>query len=135
MGERERSGAATVEGPLERDEPGPAGAARQFDRSLDRLGAAVGEEDRRPFRRLREAKQALGELDLGPWVKKLETCSASPACLLTADTTADGCAQGVDRDTAEEVEVALAVDVPDQQPSPRSSTSAGRPKTPSTACA
>ena len=63
-GQGEGPGRAAVEGALGGDDRPSAGAPRQLDGCLDRLGSGVCEEDTRARRGLGDPKQRLGQLDL-----------------------------------------------------------------------
>ena len=74
VGQRQGTGGAAVEGALGGDDAGAAGAAGQLDRGLDRLGAGVGEEDRRsPSGAPASASSRSASATCGSEVKKLET--------------------------------------------------------------
>jgi hypothetical protein len=120
-----------VEGALGGDDrPGPAGAPRQLDGRLDRLGAGVVKKTADPPAP-RDPKQRLGQLDLRLAGEEVETWTSLPACFVTASTRAGMVVpEGVDGDPGEQVEVALAVDVPDVAPlAVGRGPSCGTPKT------
>ena len=116
VGERQRSGAAPVEGALGRDDPGAAGAAGELDGRLDRLGPAVAEEDRAALRRAGDGEEPLGELDLRDGGEEVRHVDELPGLL--GDRRDEGgvvVAEGVDGDAADEVEVAAGR----RRPTPR----------------
>ena len=87
--------------------------ARQFEGCLHGFGAGVGEEHLGPGRRLGQFQQLLGQGDLGGAGE--EVGDVPQGGELAGDHRGDervGVAQGVDRDSAEQVQVFLAVGVP-----------------------
>ena len=101
VGEGERAHGAAVEALLEREDPGPAGAAGDLEGGLVGLGAGVREEHARALGRLRQLQQALGELDLGGGGEEVRDVHEGARLLRhRGDHVGVGVAEGVDGDPA-----------------------------------
>ena len=125
-GQRQRAHRAAVEAARGDDDAGAAGAAGHLERRLVGLGAGVGEEDPPgpPGERRAAARPA------GSGARRRTSWRRAPGGDLGRDRLDDGrvgVAEGVDGDAGEQVEVAVAVGVPDVAPSPRTKASDGVP--------
>ena len=112
--QRQRAGASPVEGALRGDDPGPAGATCKFDRRLHRFGAGIGEEDARPVGGTSDLQKCLGQADLGS--RREEVGDVHDLADLLRDGADDlgvVVSEGVDSDAGEQVEIALAIGIPD----------------------
>ena len=112
-GQRERAHGAAVEGALGGDDVGAAGAPGQLERRLVGLGAGVGEEHL-----ARSAPSSASSFSAsstcGALAKKLEMWPSVPQLAGHGlDEGRVGVAERVDGDAAEQVDVLVAVVVPD----------------------
>src|SRR5580765_4025500 len=90
------------------------GAPGELDRCLDRLGAAVGEEDLGARRCPGDVEQPLGEGDLGRRGEEVgDVHDLGDLLGHSRDESRVAVPQRIDGDAAEQVEVAPTVDVPD----------------------
>ena len=90
-------------------------APRQLEGGLDGFGAGVGEEHLGPGRGLASSSSFSARAIWVGLVKKFETWPRVASWLeITEVTNGCGVAEGVDRDAAEQVQVLLAVGVPDE---------------------
>ena len=113
-GERERAHGAAVEAALGGDDVGAAGAPGELERGLVGLGAGVGEEHLAGPAGAEQREQLLGELDLR--LAGEEVRDVAERLELVGDRLDQrrvGVAERVDGDAAEQVDVLLAVGVPD----------------------
>src|SRR5699024_2255213 len=95
------------------DETAAAGATGELDRGLDGLRSAVGEEDAGALRGLRHAQQRLRRLDLRRGGEEVAHVDQLRGLLRDrGDEVGVAVAERVDRDAAEQVQVAVPVGVP-----------------------
>ena len=113
-GQRQRAHGAAVEAALGGHDVGAAGAPGQLERRLVGLGAGVGEEHLARPPRVEQREQLLGQPDLR--LGGEEVRDVAERLELRRHRRDQGrvpVAERVDRDAAEEVDVLLAVGVPD----------------------
>ena len=113
-GECERTHRAAVERALRRDDPGAAGAAGQLEGGLVGLRAGVAEEDARVVAPAEEGDQALGERHLRLGGEEVgDVAEGRELGRHRLHQRGVRVAEGVDGDAGQQVDVLLAVGVPD----------------------